>query len=74
MKKRMKKLRLAKETLRHLSSGDLRAAVGASQTQNPSECTNSCLCTRFCETDLCDLTCNCASSPECEACTDYCTG
>jgi hypothetical protein len=70
MKKRMKKLRLAKETLRHLSSGDLKAAAGG-RTEDPfSSCTDTCV---SCEpTDVsCVCTCNCASD-YCHVCTQNC--
>lgn len=50
MKKKIKKLQLHKETLRNMTEGDLKEAVGG-------------VTVRTCETASCDATCDCSLPP-----------
>lgn len=56
MKKRVKKLNLSRETLRHLESSRIRQVVGGGDT---FEIISGCACTDGCRTDY---SCNCASA------------
>jgi hypothetical protein len=71
MKKRVRKLSLHRETLRHLQSGVLRVARGG--TGNTNEIMTGCACTETCLTEVCGGcgTNTCGGSCGCDS--DNCT-